>query len=319
MERRAELRKQYANVDVDPEAILNPYTPTEFVKPAKPSPKPAPVKVAGWPIDPAKATKMQQGKKPVSIDLGNGQNMELAYIPSGEYAMGSKTEPMKAVKIEKPFWMGTTEVTLAQYRAFKPGYKNGVYDMHYKDQVNRGYYMNKPNFPAIRVPYNDALEYCEWLSEKTGKKVTLPSEEQWEWACRAGTDSLLWFGGKDTDFSIFANLADASISKLAVFGVNPKPIKNPPPEWNYELKDARFNDGVLHLATVGSYQPNSWGLYDMHGNACEWTRSDYDEGRKVVRGGSWKDRQTRAASAFRYGYFPWQQVYNTGFRVMIEN
>ncbi len=318
MERRADLRKLYANVDVDPEAILNPYTPAKFVKPAKPSPNPAPVEVAGWPIAPAKAAKMQQGKKPVSVDLGGGQKMDFAYIPAGKYAMGSETEPMKAVEIEKPFWMGTTEVTLAQYRAFKPGHKNGVYDMHFKDQVNRGYYMNEPNFPAIRVPCNDALEYCEWLSKKIEKKVTLPSEEQWEWACRAGTDSLLWFGGKDTDFSEFANLADATLIELAVHGVNPKPFKNPPPEWNYELKDARFDDGVLHLADVGSYQPNPWGLHDMHGNACEWTRSDYDEGRKVVRGGSWKDRQPRASSAFRIGYPPWQQAYNTGFRVVIE-
>jgi formylglycine-generating enzyme required for sulfatase activity len=232
--------------------------------------------------------------------------------------MGSEKErPMKKVKIDKPFWMGTTEVSLAQYQQFRPGYKNGVYDMHYKDQVNRGYYVNEPNFPVIRVPYTDAEEFCRWLEPKVGHKVALPTEEQWEWACRAGSGSLLSFGDKDTDFSAYANLADATLIKLAVKGVNPQPIKDPTPEYDYELKDTRFDDGVLHLAEVGKYQPNVWGLYDMHGNVCEWTRSDYDAERKVVRGGSWKDRQDRAASAFRIGYPTWQQVYNTGFRVII--
>jgi formylglycine-generating enzyme required for sulfatase activity len=220
--------------------------------------------------------------------------------------------------MKQPFWMGPTEVTLAQYQQFDPEYKNGVYDKHYKDQVNRGYFMNEPNFPVIRVSYEQALKYCEWLSKKIGKKVTIPAEEQWEWACRAGSKSLLWFGDKDTDFSPYANLADAKMIELAVRGVNPKPFKNPSKQWDYELKDARFNDGVLHLANVGSYKPNPWGLYDMHGNVCEWTRSDYDADRKVVRGGSWKDRQDRAASAFRIGYPSWQRVYNTGFRVVIE-
>jgi len=319
LERRADLQKLFANVDVNPEAILNPYKPAEFERPAKLPQPPAPPALVGWPIDPAKAAKMQDGKKPFSIDLGNGQKMNFVYIPAGQYVMGSETEqPMKKVEINRPFWMGTTEVSLAQYRQFKPGYDNGVYDMHYKDQVDRGYYVNEPDFPVIRVPFTDAEEFCKWLAGKTGKNVTLPTEEQWEWACRAGTDSLLWFGDKDTDFSAFANLADVSIRKLAVKGVNPKPIPNPSPEYDYELKDERFNDGVLHLAEVGKYQPNAWGLYDMHGNVCEWTRSDYDESRKVVRGGSWKDRQERAASAFRIGYPPWQQVYNTGFRVIIE-
>ena len=119
------------------------------------------------------------------------------------------------------------------------------------------------------------MAFCDWLSKKTGRKVTLPTEAQWEWACRAGTDTPLSFGDLDTDFSKYANLADITVKEMAVRGVNPKPIKNPNPTVDFELKDPRSNDGVLHLAEVGSYQPNAWGLYDMHGNAAEWTRSDY--------------------------------------------
>ncbi len=119
---------------------------------------------------------------------------------------------------------------------------------------------------------------------------------------------------------------------MAVKGVNPKPIKNPDSNYDFELKDPRSNDGALHLSEVGKYQANPWGLFDMHGNAAEWTRSDYKaypykatdgrndggEGKKVVRGGSWHDRPFRATSTFRLGFQCWHRVYHTGFRVVVE-
>ena len=129
-------------------------------------------------------------------------------------------------------------------------------------------------------------------------------------------------------------MADAKVREMAVSGVNPKPIPDPNPTVDFELKDPRFNDAVLHLANVGSYRPNAWGLYDMHGNVAEWTRSDYlaypyneRDGRndgslgvkKTLRGGSWHDRPFRSTSSFRLGYPDWQKVYHAGFRVIVED
>ena len=252
--------------------------------------------------------------------------------------MGSRAgevdeQPVGKVKVAKPFWMGTMEVSLAQYRKFKPDHRNRVYDMHYKDQVKPGYDMDKPELPAIRMSWEEAMAFCEWLSKKSGRKVTLPTEAQWEWACRAGAASPLNYGGLDTDFASHANLADATIIKLAVKGVDPKPVANPNKYWDYELKDVRFNDRVLHLDRIASRAPNAWGLRNMHGNVAEWTRSAYkpypyrdSDGRedlekterRVVRGGSWYDRPMRATSSFRVAYPQWQRVFNTGFRVIVE-
>jgi len=239
---------------------------------------------------------------------------------------------MAVVNIKEPFLMATTEVTLEQYRQFDPDHLNGVYDMHSKDQVLRGYYMNHMKFPVIRVSWEKANAFCAWLSKKTGKRVTLPTEAQWEWASRAGSATPFSYGDLDTDFARYANLADATIKELAVGGINPHPIPKPKDQYNYEPKEGRFCDKVLHLATVGYFKPNAWGLHDMHGNVAEWTRSDYKpypyadtDGRnddemikKVVRGGSWHDRPILSTSSYRLGFPKWQQVYHVGFRVVVE-
>lgn len=148
--------------------------------------------------------------------------MAFRRIPSGEFTMGSELEtpaekPVAKVRMEKPFWMGEAEVTLEQYRQFDPEYLNGWYDMHYKDQVRPGYDMDaNPRFPVIRVPWTKAMEFCRWLSAKTGKKVTLPTEAQWEYAARGGVETDFFFGGRDSDFSAYANLGDVTLKELAV-------------------------------------------------------------------------------------------------------
>ena len=318
-QRRRECNKIYAGIDIDTEMI--PPTSDKrpaFLAPAPEAPRPQPVTMSGWPFS------AKQGEE-TRLDLGNGVTMALRQIPTGEFVMGDVNGaldefPQARVKIDKPFWMGTTEVTLEQYQQFNPKHRNGYYDRHYKDQVNPGYSMDNPKFPVIRVSSDQAQEFCRWLSAKTGKKVTLPTEQQWEWAARAGTATPFYYGDINTDFSKFANLADKQITKLAVKGVNPQPFANPDKYWDFELKDARFDDGVLQLAEAGRYQPNAFGLQDMIGNVAEWTLSDYAQrpGCKVIRGGSWADRPKDARASTRWGYPNWMRPFNVGFRVIVE-
>lgn len=340
-QRRREMDQLYANTGHDIEAVPNPYTRSEaFIPPPPANPVPAPPVVPGWPFTAEAATARQQQVEPceLRIDLGNQQGLTLRAIPAGEFAMGDANgypdeSPVTHVRIDKPFWMATTEVSLAQYQCFDPDHRNGHYDMHYKDQVKPGYAMDSPDLPVIRVSWQQANAFCEWLSKRSGRKVRLPTEAQWEWAARAGSDRALWFGDTDADFSRHANLADASLKQLAVSGVDPQPIPNPGRDVDFVPKDARFNDGYLHLAPVTSHLPNPWGLHHLHGNVAEWTRDSwhpypYAPGsasdpvsnslEKTVRGGSWRDRPQHARSAFRQSYLPWQKVYNTGFRVIVE-
>ncbi len=330
LERRLALRKLYANDTYNPETVVNPYQKsTDRVMPAARERQVVERK-------PAAIAKQEQTA--LELGLGDDVTMRLVSIPAGSFSMGSNDEtpveqPVTRVTIAKPFYMGATEVTLKQYRQFDPGYLNGVYDMHYKDQVHRGYYMNHMPLPAIRVTWERAMAFCEWLSAKTGRAVTLPTEAQWEWACRAGTDTPLSYGNLDTIFSEQANMADVTVKLMAVSGVNPRPIKNPNTSMDFKLKDPRSDDNTLFLASAGTFLPNAWGLHDMHGNAAEWTRSAYrpypyneadgrNEGdsstHKVVRGGSWHDRPFRCTSSYRLGFPAWQRVYNVGFRVVCE-
>jgi len=186
----------------------------------------------------------------------------------------------------------------------------------------------------VRVSWSEALAFCRWLSASTGQRFSLPTEAQWEYACRAGTATAFWYGSRQSDFSRFANLADAKLVEFAsdVWDMN-KPLKNPTRYNEFIPKDARFNDGSLLSVRPGRYEPNPWGLFDMHGNVAEWTRTTYraypyvtedgrdterTEGLKVVRGGSWRDRPYRATSSFRLAYPAYQRVFNVGFRVASE-
>jgi formylglycine-generating enzyme required for sulfatase activity len=268
------------------------------------------------------------------IDLGGGVKLELVRIPRGQFVMGEQAgyqdeQPLTRVKIAKPFWMGKFEITNKQYARFDP-YHDSKFE-HKGSWVfsegHLGWGLNHPKQPVVRVSWKEAVAFCRWLSEKIGQKVTLPTEAQWEWACRAGTDGPTHYGDLDDDFSEFANMADVTIKQLAYDTDGPYTMDLVP-------RDARFNDGRLVTADVGSYQPNAWGLHDMHGNVWEWTRSSYepypyraedrrnrvtDAGRKVARGGSWRDRPKYCRSAVRLSYPAWQKIYNVGFRVVVES
>jgi formylglycine-generating enzyme required for sulfatase activity len=173
------------------------------------------------------------------------------------------------------------------------------------------------------VSWDEATAFCAWLSKKTGRKVTLPSEEQWEWACRAGSAEAFSFGPLSADYSKHANLGDRSLRDFAADTAldhyeAARPMKNPSRYDDWLPRDDRFDDGGFVTEPVGRYQPNAWGLHDLHGNAAEWTRSDYAAGGKVVRGGSWRDRPFRCTSSYRLAYPAYQRVFNVGFRVIVE-
>lgn len=343
-QRRRELLKLYANLEDDPEAVpqvaAKPVTPLLPEKTsARETSEVAKLDCPGWPFDAAEARRRQQAVGHVTksrVDLGGGVGMDLVLVPAGQYvarrARGALGERgAQRVAIEKPFWLGAYEVTNQQFAQFHPAHDSRVETKNAYQFGVHGYPMNRPWQPVVRVSWQEAQAFCDWLSDKTGRRFRLPTEDQWEYACRAGTNTPLSYGDLDTDFSKFANVSDAKMSEFASdpFTVD-TPLVKPTKYDDWIPKDARFNDGILLSARPGSFQPNAWGLFDMHGNVAEWTQTDYelDPNRtitdsasvelQVVRGGSWRDRPKRCTSSFRLGYRPYQRVYNVGFRVMCE-
>ncbi len=339
----AELRSKYANVDSNWE-----YTPT-VPYPVKVSKEKSPERSAAitlsaqnWPFSAESARQMQKqagGEQKRVFDLGDGVSVTMVRIPAGEFVMGSDEEtaveqPRHIVKIAKPFWISESEINNAVFFAFKPDHNASVFDQQWKDHVRLGYYANYVEQPAVRLSWLDANDFCAWFSKKTGQKAALPTEAQWEWACRAGSDQPMSFGSRDSDFSPYANLADKSIQKFAVSGVNPVFRANlvGNPIYDFVPRISEFDDKQFLITGTKQYQPNAWGVYDMHGNVAEWTRSDYTaypykpgqsdsmeaSVKKSVRGGSFFDRPYRSTASYRLGYVPWQGLFNVGFRVIIE-
>ena len=343
--RRRELLQRYAGMDTDPEAI--PAAPSAAPVPITPEPdseaaQPL-VQCADWPFSSDEARRRQEalGEIHRSVDLGDGIRMDLVRIPAGEFVLGQEDglpdeRPASVVRIEKPFWMGVCEVTNAQFELFDPKHDSGVESRFSMQFGVRGFYVNGPGQPVVRVSWNNAMAFCAWLSEQTGKRFTLPTEAQWEYACRAGAATPFFYGDLGTDWSPYANLADAKLREFVchTYKKEREPWLNASKYDDWIPKDLRFNDNGFLSDATGQYAPNAWGLCDMHGNVAEWTRSDYkpypyadDDDRngastsasKCVRGGSWRDRPHRARSAFRLAYRPYQPVFDVGFRVVCES
>jgi len=229
--------------------------------------------------------------------------------------------PPRAVTIEQPFWMGRFEVTNAQFARFDPDHDSRHESRHGYQFGRLGYPVNAPDQPVVRVSWQQARDFCCWLSQQTGLQCGLPTEEQWEWACRAGTATPFFYGNHDTDYTPYANLGDIRLREYAACTArggytSAEVISNPGPYDDWVPRDTRFDDGHFLPAPVGSYAPNAWGLHDMHGNVWEWTQSEASGGRMIVRGGSWYDRPHRATSSFRLDYRPYHKVFNVGFRVI---
>jgi formylglycine-generating enzyme required for sulfatase activity len=348
-----ELRRKHVPMGPHPDYEAIPETPrfdATPVRPTEPDRVQLPgLKCDGWPFDTVQAAEKQksagvEGSTSFSVSLGDGVQLELVRIPGGRFIMGSEESPLdespRSVVAVKPFWMAKYEVANRQFRQFQPEHESRTEDRHGYQFGVVGYDQDQPAQPAVRVSWDEAMAFCRWASEKTGLRITLPTEAQWEWACRAGSETAFWFGGVEADYSAFANLGD---QKLAEFAADTsldnysaaRPMEDPNRYDDWIPRDNRFNDGGFVTEPVGRYRANPWGLHDLHGNAWEWTRSAYraypyreDDGRnagslpaveRVARGGSWYDRPKRCTSSFRLAYPQWQRVYNVGFRVVCED
>jgi formylglycine-generating enzyme required for sulfatase activity len=265
--------------------------------------------------------------------LTNSIGMKLTLIPAGKFLMGSpaaeaerdEEELQHEVTITRPFYLGVYEVTQGEYdKLMGKAREGGKYN-----PWNRGAFFDAkngggPDYPMEQVTWGQAVEYCKRLSalpeeKKAGRTYRLPTEAEWEYACRAGTKTAFHFG-------------DALSAKQANFN------------GNAPYGDAAKGLNLQKTAKVGSYPANAFGLHDMHGNVAEWCADWYDEKYyakspkedpkgplqgvlpsgyhkeffRVVRGGCWLDEARGCRCAYRFRYQPTEPYRLVGFRVACE-
>lgn len=297
-------------------------------------------RLAATGITPA-TPSLADGSVDQSRPFVNSMGMQLVLIPAGEFVMGSPDSehlrsedegPQHTVRITRPFYLGVYEVTRQEFAQFaeavelKPtrgwGYNAQQRNMVIDEQASwRSWGVKQSDSsPVVNVSWEDCHGFCQWLSEKEGRKYRLPTEAEWEYACRAGTTTPYYSGDRSADLFRAGNTADAS-TKLYL----------PKTTWT-----AGLDDGWPFTSPVGRFAPNSFGLYDMYGNAAEWCADWYDETyyarspaddpqgpltgtKRVVRGGSWYDfGESGSRSAARNNFGPTSAWYDIGFRVVCE-
>ena len=277
------------------------------------------------------------GKRVITNSIG----MKLVLIAPGSFQMGTpegksdqSDEKQHPVKLTKGFYLGVTEVTVGQFKNFvsDSGYKTeaetdakGGYGFDTAEGTfaqDPKYNWKDPGFtqtdqhPVVNVTWNDAQRFLKWLGDKEKTSYRLPTEAEWEYACRAGTTTAYWHGDDPEGLAAVANVADASLA-----------AKFP------SLTTIEANDGHAFTAPVATYQPNPLGLLDMHGNVWEWCqdayREDYEEltgtnplhedasagVSRVIRGGGWRAEASGCRAAFRYRHSPAYRSNYFGFRV----
>ncbi len=275
---------------------------------AKPAPTPAEGKTPAEANAAPTPTPRAAGQIPKEIN--NEIGIKLVLIPEGEFTMGSRgppdpdpdadgdETPQHRVQITRPFYLGIHEVTVGQFRKFVDA------TAHRTDAEGTpgGPTWRDPGFtqeddhPVVRVSWNDADAFCKWLSKQEGKTYRLPTEAEWEYACRAGTSTAYSFGDDRAELAEYA--------------------------W--------FDQSETH--PVGRKKPNAWGLYDVHGNAEEWCADWYDDGyyaasppqdpagpesgnSRVVRSMDLFGNRKSTRSAFRFMRAAGQSDRFSGFRV----
>lgn len=269
----------------------------------------------------------------------------MVVVPAGSFMMGSPDNeddrfsnegPRHRVSFERGFALGQTEVTVAEFRTFiqDTGYRTDaeragssrVYDPRSgrMDRQNRitweHDYVGDPaddDLPVVHVSWNDAQAYARWLSEQTGRNYRLPSEAEFEYALRAGSQSRYWWG-EGSPGSVVENLTGDGDS-------SPTNAR-----WNVAFR--RYSDGYWGPAPVGSFDTNPFGLHDMGGNVMEWTDDCWHDSfvrapgdgsawinpgcdRRVIKGGAWSSTPAMARSAFRLSSVPDSTDMRVGFRL----
>jgi formylglycine-generating enzyme required for sulfatase activity len=302
--------------------------------------------------------------------IENASGMKFVLIPAGEFMMGSEESadsfaqsfpqydrkrfldlgdeaPVHKVRITRAFYLAQHEVTVAQFRRFleASGYKpeseaDGTGGYGYNPDYdpaksmrgdafegrNPKYSWRNPGFqqgddhPVVNITWNDAVAMCKWLSEKEGKTYRLPSEAEWEYAARAGTRTRYHTGDDPQSLLKAANIFDADAKK----------------NWEKWASYALAGrDGFAFTSPVGSFLPNAFGLYDVHGNAWEWTADWHDDryfshspvddpkgpaagSVRVRRGGSWHTWAFYARSSYRNWNAPDTRYTLVGMRLLRE-
>lgn len=339
-DRRRAMDQRYARVDDDPEYVPTVVESPEENRPVEPTKEPGangPTSknpVAGTASPAPEAPQVKRDVARQTVDLGAGVTLELTQVPAGRFVLGDPNghgdeQPAAEIEIGRGLWIGSYEVTNEQFARFDPRHDSRleVGDFLHFNERERGDRVDLPKQPVCRVSWGEAKAFCRWLSERTGQTFDLPTEAEWEYACRAGARTAMSYGSVDADFSRHANLADKRLRQIETFTWNLPSGAIPP--WRPAIE--RVDDGHRVSAPVGSYAANPWGLYDMHGNVAEWTSSTYrpypypatdeqsngaNDARKVVRGGSWYDRPQDARASYRWHYPQWQRVFDVGFRVV---
>jgi formylglycine-generating enzyme required for sulfatase activity len=179
--------------------------------------------------------------KAISVELGGGVKLEMVLIPAGEFMMGwddfvGGRSPSHQVKITKPFYLGQYKVTVGQYRKFAEETK------HADQKWRTAFSSQTDDHPVVYVSWHDAMAFCRWLGDKEQKTYRLPTEAEWEYACRAGSTTLYYYGNEMEKLDEYAWLTKNSNKQTH---------------------------------PVGQKKPNAWGLYDMYGNAWEWCADWY--------------------------------------------
>ena len=274
-----------------------------------------------------------------------GAEYAFRYCPAGMFEMGSPiyeenraSDETRHRVVLSGFWMLETEVTVGMWRTFAeatnyktgPGFEGkGGYGFNAstgKFESGYQYTWENPGFeqtddcPVTQIDWAGAVAFGEWLADESGLPIRLPTEAEWEYACRAKTTTPYYFGKDGKELHRYGNVADASAKEYFS-------------DWSNTIAGT---DGYVFTAPVKSFEPNAWGLYDMCGNVWErcldWYDEDYGanlnvvlrdpygaaEGSwRVLRGGSWRDSAKYCRSAYRNGSDPTNRYNNHGFRLVL--